>query len=366
MRITSSIQFYVRASKANRSGLSPLECSVTICGQRKFINLPYPKFKASEFNAKKPKQEVIEALDLWRNRINEYMMQMMREGMVITAETLREVIANGGVKAYTVGTLFDDYLRILQKRVGVDLKPTVYRKYEIVVEKALKFVRRDADVSALTPSLMKTIEVSWKAVYDPATVCGYLTRLKTFIKYGMDNGKITINPFQGIRITKPIKPIKSLSEDEVMNLLGRSYDGRLQRVLDLFLIQCGTGMAYTDLMDFRMDDLKQEGGHYYINKERNKTGKTFTAVVFPFAVPIILHYKTLPRITNQVYNRYLKEIDTRLTTHMGRRTYATMLVNRGVDMSVVASALGDNVEVASRYYARVFTSTILQQQISKL
>ena len=365
MRITSSIQFYCRASKQNKQGYSPLECSVTLSGSRKFINLPM-KFKAEEFNVRKPKQEIVEAVDLWRSRVNDYMIQMMREGMVITAESLREVIANGGVRAYTVGTLFDDYLRILRKRIGVDLKQTVYRKYEIVAEKALSFTRRDADVTALTPSLIKTIEVDWRAKYDPATVCGYLTRLKTFIKYGIDNGKIRINPFQGVRITKPIKPIKALSEDEVMDLLGKSYDGRLQRVLDLFLIQCGTGMAYTDLMDFRMDDLKQEGEYYYISKNRNKTGKTFTAAVFPFAIPIIKRYKTIKRITNQVYNRYLKEIDTRLTTHMGRRTYATMLANRGVDMSVVASALGDDVQVASRYYARVFTKTIIKEQISKL
>jgi integrase len=125
-------------------------------------------------------------------------------------------------------------------------------------------------------------------------------------------------------------------------------------------------MAYTDLMDFHRDDLRKEGEHYYISKSRNKTGKTFTAVVFPFAVPIILHYQTLPTISNQKYNKYLKEIDTRLTTHMGRRTYATMLANRGVDMSVVASALGDDVQVASRYYARVFTKTIIKEQISKL
>lgn len=359
MRTTSAINFYCRESKTTKDGYAPLECSVTISGQRKFLNLPM-KFKPSEFNKRRPSQTIVEAMDLWRDRINGWMIEMMRERMVITAQSLREVIQQGGVNAYTVGRLFDDYLALLRKRIGVDLTETTYRKYELVAQKALSFADRDADVSTLTPSLIQTITADFRALYDASTAAGYLTRLKTFIKYGMDCGKIKINPFQGIKIQKPIKPIKYLTEEEVEKLQTLCLEPRLQRCLDLFLIQCGTGMAYTDLMDFKQEDLRMEGEHYYIHKERNKTGKPFTALVMPFAVPIIKHYITLPKISNQKYNKNLKSIDPKLTTHMGRRTYATMLVNRGVDINTVAAALGDNPQIASRYYAKVFDSTIVQ------
>lgn len=365
MRTTSSIAFFCRNSKANKQGLAPLECSVTICGSRKFLNLPI-KFKPEDFNKKKPTQEIVDAMDLWRNRITQYQIQMMKEGMVITAETLRQVIQSGGVKAYTVGRLFDDYLTLLKKRVGIDLKDTVYRKYELVAERVLKYARRDDDITSLTPHLIQTIISDWRRVMDPATVVGYATRLKTFIRFALDNGKLQINPFQGIKLTKPVKPIRALTEEDVMNLLGLSLEPRLQRVLDLFLIQCGTGMAYADLCIFSQADLKKEGDYYYLNKERVKTGKTFTAIVFPWAVPIINHYRTLPIISNQKYNKYLKEIDPKLTTHMGRRTYATLLRNKNVSIDVVAAALGDNPQIAARYYAKVFDSTILQQQLAAI
>jgi len=365
MRTTSSIQFYCRPSKANRDGYSPLECSVTLSGQRKFLNLPM-KFRPTEFNKRKPNAEIIEAMDLWRERINDYLLQMMRAKMVMTAQTLREVIQNGGVKAYTVGRLFSDYLQILSKRVGVDLTQTSHRKYEIVRDKVLKYVDADADVTSLTPSLIQTICADIRAHYDPSTACGYMTRLKAFTRYGIDNGLLTINPFQGIKISKPIKPIKALDESDIQHLSKLTLEPRLQRVLDLFLIQCGTGMAYCDLMAYTPSDLKQEGDHYYICKERTKTGKTFTALVLPFAVPILQHYHHLYQISNQKYNKYLKEIDPRLTTHMGRRSYATMLVNKGLDMNIVAAALGDNPQIAARYYAKVYDRTIIQQQIAVL
>lgn len=286
--------------------------------------------------------------------------------MVITAGTLRQVIQQGGVKAYSVGRLFDDYLLILRKRVGVDLKESVYRKYELVAARALEFISRDADVSSITPALIKTIEVTWRARFDPATLVGYLTRLKTFTKYALANGILRIDPFQNVKIVKPNKPIKFLTEKEISHLLSLSLEPRLQRILDLFLIQCGTGMAYVDLMDFNITDLKKEGEYYYIHKNRNKTGRAFTALVLPFAVPIIKHYQTIPKVCNQVYNRYLKEIDPRLTTHMGRRSYASYLCNRNVTMEVVAGALGSNIQTTIRYYAKVMDSTIIREQIKVL
>lgn len=367
MRTTSAISFYCRESKKDRNGYAPLECSVTICGERRFLNLPM-KFKPQDFNKKRPSQEIIETLDLWRGKINSYMIELMKVGRPITSEILRRAIQEGGVmiRPYTVGDLFDDYLNILRKRVDIDLKPTVYRKYELTALFALKYAHRDDEISKMTPYTIKTIEVALRARYDPSTTAGYLTRLKTFIRFGMDNGKLTVNPFQNIRIVKPVKPIRALEETEVQHLLTLSLEPRLQRVLDLFLIQCGTGMAYSDLMDFEVNDMKKEGDWYYISKPRNKTGKTFTALVLPWAVPIIFHYGVLPKITNQVYNRYLKEVDGRLTSHMGRRTYASTLANKNVSMEVVAAALGDNQQVTARYYAKILDKTVIRQQISAL
>jgi integrase len=84
-----------------------------------------------------------------------------------------------------------------------------------------------------------------------------------------------------------------------------------------------------------------------------------------------MHYKTLPVISNQVYNRYLKEIGEMigvkgLSSHYGRRTFATLLYNKNVTMDAVAAALGDNVAIAAKYYAKVFDSTILNEQIKAI
>lgn len=361
MRTTSSIQFYCRKSKCDRNGYAPLECSITLSGTRKFLNLPV-KFKP--YNSNKPPKEVLECMDLWRVRITEYINQMMKAGMVVTPATLRTVIQQGGVKAMTCQRLFEDYLLLLKKRVGVDLTPSVYRKYELCAQKCLNLIDREADVSSITPAVVKRLEGYFKANYDAATVVGYLTRMKTMLNYGWNNGFFQINPTQFLKITKPVKPIRCLTEEEVMDILATNYRGAMRRIADLFLIQCSSGLSFSDLMDFSADDLKQEGDFYYISKPRKKTGKVFTAIVLPFGVPIIQHYgKYLPKISNQKYNKRLKEIRPDITSHYGRRTYASILVARGVDMSVASAALGDNLATAAKYYIKRYDTQIVREQI---
>ena len=365
MRTTSSIQFYVRESKADRNGYAPLECSITICGERRFLNLPM-KYRPQDFNSKKPPIEILEALDQWRSRINLYTTQMLKFGIALTPHNLRQIIREGGVKSYTVGRMLNDFLNIQRQRVGIEIKDTVYRKYELTAERVLEHISKDDDINKLTPQLVKKIELDWKTRFDISTACGYLTRFKAMTRFAQDNGKLEINPFVNTRIIKPEKPIKALNEGEVQQLLKLSLEPRLQRILDIFLIQCGTGMAYIDLLNFKAEDLKRIGDWYYISKERVKTGRTFTAVVLPFAIPIILHYQKLPVPTNQVYNRYLKEINSSLTSHMGRRTYATILYNRNASIETIASALGDNPTIALKYYAKIFPQTSINQQIKLL
>ena len=59
MRTTNSIQFYCRKSKENKNGESPLEMSICLNGERKFINLPI-KFKPEEFNRKRQPQTIVQ------------------------------------------------------------------------------------------------------------------------------------------------------------------------------------------------------------------------------------------------------------------------------------------------------------------
>jgi site-specific recombinase XerD len=80
----------------------------------------------------------------------------------------------------------------------------------------------------------------------------------------------------------------------------------------------------------------------------------------------------LPIISNQKYNTYLKEIqklariETVITSHLLRKTYAHTLLNNGVNISVVAKCLGHtNTIITQRTYARP-TDTFVASEVGKM
>lgn len=374
-RTTFNVAFVCRKSKANKDGMSPVEMSIVLNGDRKFINLPR-KEKPEEFNRKRRSKDLEDYLSLMRSRVNEIMTEMLSNEEPITTDRIREYVRMGGYKSYTVGQLFTDYLALLSKRVDVDLSFGVYRKYELVRNLFYKYISPDSECTAITNALVKQFQVDLYAKYDSSTAAGYLTKLKTFIKFGIDNNKIKINPLQGIKTVKAKKPIIYLTEAEIKRINGLSIDNKsLSDVRDAFILQASTGLAYCDLCALKKEDIKiTEDGTHYISKSRKKTGTTFTTVILPMGVEVLKkHNYNLHIISNQKYNVILRTLETigsipkHLTTHVARRTYATLLLNKGVKLEIVSKCMGHrNTKITQAAYAEVLDKTVINEVVSAI
>lgn len=76
----------------------------------------------------------------------------------------------------------------------------------------------------------------------------------------------------------------------------------------------------------------------------------------------------LPLISNVKYNQYLKvcaqmaKIDKPITSHWARHTGATILLNEGVDMEVVAKILGhSSTKMTRQVYAKLLDKTVAKK-----
>ena len=251
---------------------------------------------------------------------------------------------------------------------------TVYRKYELTKELFLKEIDGNKECTAITNGKIQDFYSVLKKKYDITTTFGYMTKLKTFIRFAIDNDRIKINPFQGIKIVKGQKDISFLSESELMAIKDFKLDNEsLERVRDMFLVMAGTGLSYSDLRDLNKTDIKQnENGVYFINKNRNKTGVDYVSVVFPWAKEIIDKYETLPVISNQKLNCYLHHIEKLMSLkkslhcHLARHTYATLLLNKGVRLETVSKTLGHTTtKITQQYYAK-FQPTTIVNEVAKI
>ncbi len=372
IRNTANVSFYCRESKKNKDGLAPIELCLVINGKRNYVQLPRkenPTAFKRDLDCKKD-NDLKDYLRAVRNRLNEIETAFLHDGKALTAGALKSYFKTGGHVPYTVGDLFNDYIAILEKRVGVDLTPKTFRKYELTRDKFYKILPPSEPVIAITKAVILNFQASLNRYYDYVTTNGYCQKIKTVVQFGIDNGKINVNPFSGIRLRRGEKNVQFLTEEEVAKIRTTDFHNEsLNRVRDLFVFQAASGLSYTDMVKLVPEDFQQApNGMYYIHDTRNKTGVYYTSVILDDGVDVLRKYDfRLPMISNQKTNSYLKVIrdicgiDKPIFSHVARHTYATRCLNRGIRLEVVAKLLGHSTTKLTQHYAKLLDNSILAE-----
>lgn len=124
-----------------------------------------------------------------------------------------------------------------------------------------------------------------------------------------------------------------------------------------------------------VDYREEKGGEiefstHYITKNRHKTDSEYTTVVLPMGVEMLKRHNYKIRvITNQKYNLFLKTIqllaniqNKTLTTHIARKTFCCLLLNKGVSINTVAKCAGHNdIKITRSFYATLQENTIIKE-----
>lgn len=369
-RTTFSISYYCRSSKTNKNGVAPLELCININQQRLFVNLPV-KFIPKEFNKKKKPAHIDQLLNEYKIKVNEIITTLLRDGLPVTASTLRDYLRTGGIKSKTIKDLTDEYLTRIHAKVGKTLTEQVYRKYELVRDFLFESLGRSTELCSITNGDIVQCYDVLKQRFLPSTSAGYMVKIKSMFYYAVDNGMIKANPANSIKINKGAVRVEYLSNDELTRIENLDLDDidRLAKVRDLMLFQANVGVAYCDLVSFDSSLIVETNGVFTYTGNRQKTGIEYTTVILPVGIRILNKYNgQLPLVSNQKYNAYLKEIQrlagikTNITTHLLRKTYAHKMLNAGVRIETVARLLGhSNSIITQRIYCKKTTSTIASE-----
>ena len=369
---TFNVSFYCRNSKANTKGLAPIELSIIINGERCIVTLPRkenPKQFKTAVSSKRG-NDIKDYLEATRKRLNDITTEMMEQGILLNAQTLKEYFQYGGVKKLTVEGLFNEYINIIEKRVGIDMTARTYRKYLLARDKFFLYIDKQKPVSAITSAVIVNFMSALRKEYNTTTANGYGQKVKTIVKYAMSKGFITVNPFIGIHIRKGDMDIEFLTVEELERIRDTDFlNDSINRIRDLFVFQAASGLSYCDMASLSKEDIQyNEDGQPYIHKRRAKTKVYYTSVILKDGVDVLKRYNyKLPIISNTKYNASLKiiksicDIDKPLHTHIARHSYATRCINEGVRLEVVAKLLGHTTTRITQHYARLLQSSIVEE-----
>ena len=211
------------------------------------------------------------------------------------------------------------------------------------------------------------------------TCYGYHKNLRKWVRQLFQMGDIKQDPYKLVTIRRSkCKEREPLTEDELKSLRAHKFEGKLDRVRDLFIFAAYTGLSFCDTQTFDFESMtKKEGKMYYIDGSRIKTDtKFFTPILSP-AMKVLEKYDyQLPKISNQKANDYLHVIQMelhfrqKLTFHVARHSFATMALAHDVPIENVARMLGHQDIKTTQIYAKVLRTTIerhataLQRSIS--
>lgn len=197
---------------------------------------------------------------------------------------------------------------------------------------------------------------------------GYYKCLARWIRIAQQQRLVSSTALIGVKCPREEAANRTrLYDDEMQKLMAAPLTPpHLLRTRDLFLVQCGTGLAYSDIMAADFTQIQKYGELYALSGVRKKTHTAYFCVVLPFAYEILKRMNfTIHKLSNTNYNKFLKSvakvanINKNVTSHVGRHTYACLCLSRGVRIEVVQKTLGHKNIATTQIYAKLVNQDVI-------
>ncbi|RGN85455.1 site-specific integrase [Segatella copri] len=309
---------------------------------------------------RKDADELNEIIQAYRTRANEIISKMVKECCC----DLNVIISQ--MNGEDEGNSFIEYCerRRNERKVCEHTK----KRYDVFI----KFLKTWGKIKSFQDCNVSKVRAMDEYLHrqDKAqcTIYDYHKYLKLFINDAMIDGLIEQNPYKFLpfHIGKGEKQyVDCVTEEQFAAIKKLKLSTpHILHARDLFLFQCYTGLAYSDLASFNYGNCEEIGGKMFYHAKRTKTDTDFVFQLLKPALEILQKYDfKLPRITNQKYNDYLKAIGQmvgvdRLHTHMGRATAATLFLSKGMPINIVARVLGHTTLRQTTRYARTLNKDV--------
>ena len=367
-----------KISSEKRKGLIQIE--VRYEKKRKWISTGIKVFK-DQWHDKRyivnslDSDELNERLFLCKEKIDSYFNSLMEKGITFSWDDFDTFLKR--MDTSTSSETFIDYVaRRIEERN--DIKPSTKANHRKLLTSLDEF-GKILYFSDLTKSnvadyynflLGKEVIIQGKVQkLKLTTTSSYMKFLKVYINDAIQHDKLDKNPCNGLKVKRgSAENGRWLSLEELSRIENiENIPSSLKIIRDLFLIQCYTGMAYTDLMDFSPEKLTEIDGVTVLSGKRKKSGESYVTVIYPTLKNLNDKYNyKIPKRTNQSYNRALKilsmacNIDKPLATHWARRTCGMLMLNKGYSIEVVAKVLGhSDIKTTQQCYAKILDRTVI-------
>ncbi len=386
MKLT--IKYLLYLSKKNNRGFCPVRCRLTFHKKRKefstglFINPEYWNSKKQKVEPCEDSTYINQQLSLVKNNLYQAFLFLQVSGESFTVEDVySRYKGESTTNEKQVLETYREYLSRIERLIGKDLQLVTYKKYQESYKHLADFIkwkhkRNDVQLKSLKGAFLDDYSYFLKVEKNMAqsTLNKAIQRFRKVIKYAISQDYLTKDPFMLYKPKTVKKEVVFLSREELSKLEHMEFEmERLERIRDMFVFCCYTGLGFKEMANLKKEDISVEfDGKLWIHVKRQKTNRTYKIPMLPKAREIMAKYQdetqelVLPRIQNQHFNAYLKEIailcgiKKHLTHHIARKTFATtVLLYNDVPMEIVSKLLGHSkLQTTQDHYGQVVEQRI--------
>lgn len=335
---------------------------------------------------------VNDAISELSSKIDKFMMDAVKDGGSVTKESLKDFLDIHFGKKKRIDDFhgfFESYIaecdyRTNPKKGGQKLAYKTKREYARTYYYICEYekARRVIITFDKVTQGMITDWVGFMQTLNRSanTIAHKVMTLKAVMRAAVERGLTDNTRWQFYRNSTEDTEAVALNEEELerLRVLDLSECPRLEKVRDLFLVGCWTGLRFSDVTRIKEEYIKDG----MITIRQQKTGNYVTIPVHPVFAEIWEKYGgSLPTaISNQKFNVYIKEVCrmagldepfvksmTRggrmemtkyakwevVSSHTARRSFATNLYKSGFPSISIMQITGHRTEAAFLKYIKV-------------
>lgn len=315
----------------------------------------------------------------FRQKIEKFENALLYQDKKLTFEVLDIFLKKSGPES------FNDFCQA-QLDADQSLKASTKRTHQNTINKLSKF-RPRVEFDKVNYELVEGFDNFLRGLkLNLNSIQGHHKRLAKYIIKAINKDRIERSPYHKFKIKgqEVEKPFLLMEEIEKIEAADFSEYPMINRIKDLFLFGCYTGLRFSDLMNLAPEHIEETSKGIAIRIKQQKVSTTVYLPLYSLfngkAIPILKKYKDegqgsretiFQAISNQKANQFLKFIqnDTgiskNLSMHTARHTFGTQIAARTEDPYLISKLMGHRNLKTSQDYVHL-ADQITDKKLEKI
>jgi hypothetical protein len=297
---TFSLLSYIRKDKANKDGSVPVYLRITLDGRRAELSaktfvdpLDWNKSKGRLKGTHAEARRLNRTIESFEHRAREIYNRLIEKGKILDADDIKNELLGSVHKQRTLVLSFSEYVVEIEAQVNIDFSPGTIKNWKVTLghlkEFAVKKYRRsDIAFKELDENFLLDFDNYARRNWGCGTnaVIKHIQRIRKIVKKAVSKNWLDKDPFITFEATAEKTHRTFLTLVELDSIENKTFEvDRLEKVKDIFIFSCYTGLAYIDVEKLTGDNLVTGiDGKKWIYTFREKTNEKSNIPLLPKAL----------------------------------------------------------------------------------